>query len=95
MPHKDPQTAREYRKRWLKTLRGKYWKHKTNAKRRRIEWQFTYESWMAFWGADIDRRGGKPYNLCMGRKGDEGPYSPDNCYKTTMLDNANLGMNGA
>lgn len=59
-----------------------------SAKRRGIEWLFTYESWLAFWGSDIESRGKGHDRLCMQRFGDTGPYSPDNVKKGYAMENA-------
>ena len=65
-----------------------YNQQKGNAKYRSIEWDFTYESWIEWWGDDIIRRGTKSDSLCMCRKNDTGPYSPDNTFKDTMRANS-------
>jgi hypothetical protein len=64
-----------------------YNQQKVNAKHRNIEWQFTYDEWIEWWGEDIEKRGKKKGSLCMARKGDEGPYHPDNCYKSLFEKN--------
>ena len=63
-------------------------------KKRGIEWQFTWETWLAWWGDDIVNRGRRRGQLVQARKGDLGPYSPDNCVKLTHGQNvidAHLG----
>ena len=69
------------------TYKTQYNTQKGNAKYRNIDWQFTYESWIELWGTDIDKRGKKKGSLCMARIGDEGPYHPDNCYKSLFEKN--------
>ena len=69
-------------------LRFAYLAQKTCAKQRDIQWEFTFESWLEWWGDDIELRGSKPDDLCCCRYGDEGPYSPDNCYKDTFHNNS-------
>lgn len=59
-----------------------------NAKRRGIEWKFTFEQWLEWWGDDIDRRGVGPDDLQMQRYHDKGPYSPENVRKGVPKDNA-------
>jgi len=75
-------------------LNRKYHSQKTTAKCRGIDWQFTYDTWIEWWGNDIINRGKGPGKLCMARKGDTGPYHPDNVYKITHSENvtdAHLG----
>ena len=45
-----------------------------------IPFQFTFEQWSEWWLTDDrwSRRGRKAGQLQMGRKGNSGPYSPDN-----------------
>jgi len=63
--------------------------HQNGARIRGIEWQFTPETWWAWWQIDNrwERRGRGADKLCMARKGDEGPYSWDNVYCTTNAQN--------
>lgn len=58
-----------------------YQNQKGSAKHRNIEWQFSYESWIEWWGDDIEKRGKGKGKLCMARLGDTGPYHPDNVFK--------------
>lgn len=60
---------------------------KQHAKRRGIEWQFTVDTWIAWWGDDITKRGSRKGQLVMARYNDEGPYHPDNCRKITTEKN--------
>jgi hypothetical protein len=73
-----------------------YGQQKRNAAMRGIEWKFTIASWSAFWiasGKWGERgRGGGLY--CMCRRGDAGPYSPDNCYIGLGADNSRDGLAG-
>lgn len=71
----------------MKQLKQKYYTQKSGAKARNIEWQFTFEAWVEWWGNDIANRGNRSGQLVMARKGDTGPYHPDNVYKITA--NAN------
>lgn len=71
-----------------------YWTQKHHAKDRGIEWQFTFDSWLAWWGDDIVNRGRNPGQLVMARNGDQGPYHPDNCSKKTMEENIREGQIG-
>jgi hypothetical protein len=65
------------------TPRGAFYLHRFNATGRKISFEFTYEQWVAWWeeqlGPDwFERRG--PWRGCyvMARRGDVGPYHPDN-----------------
>lgn len=69
-------------------LKAAYFGQKSAAARRGIEWKFTFETWLAFWGDDITRRGPRHDQLCMQRFGDSGPYSPDNVKKGYAMENA-------
>jgi len=61
--------------------RLKYYSQRTMARKRDIPWHFDMHSWIAWWGSDIERIGRRKGCLCMARKGDEGPYHPDNVFK--------------
>ena len=79
-PHK---AVRDYQAR--KPEVPAYHKQKYRAKERGIDWEFTFETWVEWWGDDFNKRG--RMGLHMARIGDEGPYSPDNCIKATASDN--------
>lgn len=72
---------------WLATPKGKYSVQKRKAKQRKIEWEFTFYTWLDFWGPLFDQRGDEAGKLCMCRKHDIGPYSPENCYIAKFEDN--------
>lgn len=59
-----------------------------DAKGRGIDFQFTFDEWIAWWGDDIHQRGNRANNLCMARLGDTGPYHPNNVYKCTKAENS-------
>lgn len=63
-----------------------------NAKKRGIEWDFTYESWMEWWGSDIEQRGCRSGNIVMARHGDVGAYTPANVYKEECGANARAAV---
>jgi len=65
----------------------KYQHQKWRAEARGIDWQFTYDEWLVWWGADITLRGRQSGDLVMARIGDVGPYSPANCVKLTCNKN--------
>ena len=72
-----------------KKNRERYYNAKRCAKERNIAWQFTLQSWLDWWGDDIDNRGCHKGQLVMARIGDIGPYHPDNVRKITCLENHN------
>lgn len=59
------------------------------AQARGIVWELTYEEWWNWWQIDNrwTNRGAGPEQLVMCRKGDVGPYSLDNIYCTTQVQN--------
>jgi hypothetical protein len=71
----------------MRKYKQAYRTQKSGAKVRNIEWHFTYEEWVAWWGADIDKRGNKTDCLVMSRIGDQGPYHPNNVVKRTVGEN--------
>jgi len=66
----------------------KYHNQKVRAKKRSIDWHFTLDEWITWWGDDITKRGSKSGQLVMSRYKDEGPYHPDNVRKATVNENA-------
>jgi hypothetical protein len=64
------------------------------AKQRGIDWQFTYDTWTAWWGEDIIRRGPYKGQLVMARHNDVGPYHPDNVRKASCQENGREGQLG-
>ena len=75
-------------------MKQKYYTQKAGAKIRGIEWQFTYETWIDWWGNDIVNRGHHSGQLVMARLGDKGPYHPDNVSKKTCNENTSEGNKG-
>ncbi len=71
-------------KRYRTTPKGRYQKHKENAKRRGVEFLRTYTEWLAVWDESV--QAGAPYVMC--RHGDEGPYAVGNVYIGTKAQNA-------
>jgi hypothetical protein len=69
-------------------LKEAYRTQRNRAKYRSIDWQFTYEEWIAWWGDDITKRGKGKGKLCMARFNDTGAYHPNNCRKATHEENA-------
>lgn len=60
---------------------------KNNAKKRGIEFLFTLDEWIDWWGDDFALRGRNPSDLCMARIGDQGAYEIGNVVKATCYDN--------
>jgi hypothetical protein len=73
-----------------KTPLGKFRRQRANAYRRCIDWDFTFEGWMALWeqSGQWANRGNKPGQYYMCRKGDTGPYSAENVEIKTIAENA-------
>lgn len=73
----------------LKKQRAAYSAQKRTAKQRGIEWHFTFEEWWSWWQIDNRwaNRGIGRDKFCMARKGDTGPYSPENVYCATHSQN--------
>lgn len=80
----------KYVKDYQKTPKGKFIRQKTNAKRRGIPWEMTFEEWWSIWekSGKWEQRGQGPYNYCMSRKFDQGPYSVNNVTITTSRKNS-------
>ena len=68
-------------------LKQKYKDQRLNAGYRGIDWQFTFDEWVNWWGSDIEKRGRLKGQLVMARYNDVGPYHPDNVRKATAEDN--------
>src|SRR5690348_2149718 len=65
---------------------------KIHARERGIEFLFTYQEWITWWefhlGPDwLKLRGKLKHQYCMARKGDTGPYHPDNVECKTVSEN--------
>ena len=73
-------------KKQLKALKDKYrwqkWYSSTRKDRNGdpIGWEFTFDTWLEVWlkSGKLDQRGTGKDQYVMARKGDIGPYSPDN-----------------
>jgi hypothetical protein len=76
--------------RYRRTPRGQYIRHKMNAKARGVPFQLTYRQWLAVWtlSGKWRRRGSRPRQYVMCRKGDRGPYAIGNVYIATNAHNA-------
>lgn len=80
-------------------MRAKFRSHRDRANKYGIEFQFTYEEWVGWWethlGPDwMKYRGRRSCDYVMGRKGDIGPYHPDNVMCITASQNAKMARAG-
>lgn len=68
-------------------MKVKFIRQRCNARRRKIEWLFTFEEWIDKWeqSGKWEQRGRKKDQYVMCRFNDEGPYSYDN----TRIDTCN------
>lgn len=71
----------EYQRNYFKyNPKGAYIRQRANAKRRKIQWELTFEEWWDLWekSGKWNERGTTRDSYCMSRIWDEGPYSPTN-----------------
>src|SRR3712207_5757761 len=61
--------------------------HRSGAARRGIPFLFGFEEWRAWWLEDGRWEHRRPGGLCMARRGDAGPYAPNNVYCATHAQN--------
>jgi hypothetical protein len=68
----------------------KYKLQERQAAKRGIAWLFTFETWWEVWrkSGKWHERGSKSGQYVMCRKGDIGPYSPENVFIATTRRNA-------
>jgi len=78
----------------MHNIKEYYWTQKHHAKDRGIDWQFTYDTWIDWWGNDITNRGMYKGQLVMARHNDTGPYHPSNVRKATVEENISEGQIG-
>lgn len=69
-------------KRYRRTLRGKYVRHKANAARRGVEFNLTFGQWLVIWkmSGKLGRRGFRMRQFVMCRCGDVGAYEWGNVF---------------
>lgn len=67
--------------------RNAYREQRNNAKRRGIAFEFSLESWLEWWGDDLQHRGRRSGQLVMARIGDVGAYEVGNVHKVTQTGN--------
>lgn len=70
-----------------KLYNNEYHNHKARSKRRGIDFEFSYEEWITWWGTDIVNRGRKAGQIVMARNGDIGSYNLNNVHKATVEQN--------
>lgn len=82
--------CRKTNKEWdLAHLARRAWiSQKAGSKKRGILFHFSFEQWVKWWGADLDRRGAGADDLVMARFMDDGAYEPSNVYKATRAENS-------
>lgn len=73
-------------------MKKAYHQQKNNAKKRGVEFVFTYKEWCQWWEAQLGPdwaklRGCKKDQYVMARYGDNGPYHPDNVKCITAKQN--------
>lgn len=61
-------------------IRNAFTQQRSNAHKRGIEWQLTFEQWRALWGDKLKQRGRQSHQLCMARFNDSGAYAEDNVH---------------
>lgn len=76
------------------TNKDRFYQHKTNAERRGVEFNFTFDEWFKMWGdsGKWDERGTGPEKYCMARHNDIGPYSIDNVSIQTNKENGQFAV---
>lgn len=83
-------------RRYIRSPKGCYARHKDNAKRRGIAWEFTFATWWAKWerSEKWDKRGNKKGQYVMARISDSGPYATDNTHIVRSEANAYASVYG-
>jgi hypothetical protein len=78
----------------IKPYCKEYSAQKQNARRRGISFEFNYDTWIEWWGADIVNRGKGKDKLVMARNNDIGAYHPNNVVKMLNQENVRQGNIG-
>jgi hypothetical protein len=80
----------------IRFAKKRYSEQKGVAKSRKIEWLFTFETWWKMWtdSGKWELRGNRKNQYCMARKGDVGPYSPENVDIILTTQNSSDGNKG-
>jgi hypothetical protein len=82
-------TQIERNRRYRRTPRGAYARHREGATRRGIAFELTFAQWWAVWSLSgyWSDRGPRPGNYVMCRRGDIGPYALGNVFIGRFEDN--------
>lgn len=82
---------REY---YTQNPKGVYIRQRANARRRGIPWEFTFNTWWGVWknSGKWEHRGMGKGKYCMARRGDLGPYSPENVRIITFSQNSKIAI---
>ena len=77
-------------------IRKQFSMQRCHAKYRGIDFEFTFEEWVAFWEASghFHERGREKGQYVMSRYGDVGPYSPSNVFIQVNADNSRDACKG-
>ena len=80
----------------IKQAKAKWFAQRQNARRRGIEFDFPFESWLQFWldSGHWHERGVGLDGYVMSRKGDTGPYRIDNVEIKKNIENLSEGNLG-
>jgi len=80
----------------VKLAKQRYTQQKCAADQRGIDWLYTFDTWWNQWidSGHWEQRGNKNGQYCMARKGDVGPYSPDNVDIILAIQNSSDGRKG-
>jgi hypothetical protein len=80
----------KYVKDYQRSPKGKYIVQRSNAAKRNIPWEFTFESWWKIWedSGKWEQRGNRRGQYVMSRHDDYGPYSPENVEIKLIEDNS-------
>lgn len=82
---------RNNERRYRHTTRGRYTRHKANAKQRGVDFHLTFEEWIAIWklSGHWSEKNNRPHRgFCMCRHADEGAYEVGNVRIGTKGQNA-------
>lgn len=82
---------------YANSLECKYRQQARQASQRGLGWFFTFETWLHMWEASgkLHLRGKGAGKYVMARRGDVGPYSPENCFICPFEQNIRDGHKNA
>lgn len=80
----------------IKKLKIDFQNQRSSAKRRKIEFNLTFEEWLNWWceSGHLHERGPRREQYCMARYNDSGPYALGNIKCVTTNDNRIEGLTG-